>query len=173
MKIVWKSLFTDVFFFDDKKKNDSFVKYGSTLIYVKILLSCWIANLTSTSKLQTIQVLKVLCKRVPQNLCCWNNVERKFSTHIFTFSKHCYVLSLEILRISLWKVAEMKRFTIFLKFSKREIICHSKYLNLKLSSRQKLSNDAKKNRYKIFQCFSSPKYWSARQCFNLLVLREV
>ena len=96
-------------FWRQEKKNDSFVKYGSTLIYVKILLSCWIANLTSTSKLQTIQVLEVLCKRVPQNLCCWNNVERKFSTHIFTFSKHCYVLSLEILRISLWKVAEMKR----------------------------------------------------------------
>ena len=105
----WKSLFTDVFFLTTRKKNYSFVKYGSTLIYVKILLSCWIANMTSTSKLQTIQVLKVLCKRVPQNLCCWNNVERKFSTHIFIFSKHCYVLSLEILQISLWKLAEMKR----------------------------------------------------------------
>ena len=59
-------------FWRQEKKNDSFVKYGSTLIYVKILLSCWIANMTSTSKLQTIQVLKVLCKgtRVPQNLCC-------------------------------------------------------------------------------------------------------
>ena len=36
---------------------------------------------------------------------------------------------------------------------KRESICYSKYL--KRSLRQKLSNDAKKNRYRIFQCFSS------------------
>ena len=110
MKIV-ANLCSLMFSFWRQEKNYSFVKYGSTLIYVKILLSCWIANMTSTSKLQTIQVLKVLCKgtRVPQNLCCWNNVERKFSTHIFIFSKHCYVLSLEILQISLWKLAEMKR----------------------------------------------------------------
>ena len=86
------------------------VKY-SNLKYLrtKLFFRRRIESPTSASTLQTIQVLKVLCKRVPQNLCCWNNVERKFSTHIFTFSKHCYVLSLEILRISLWKVAEMKR----------------------------------------------------------------